>query len=84
MKADLIPLIAGSIVFLSSLISLKLGLSVAIIEIILGAAAGNLGLKPEEWMTYMAGFGGIILTFFAGTEIDTRSMKHQQDSQTRI
>jgi len=75
MKADAIPLIVGAIVFLSSLISLKLGLSVAIVEIILGAATGNLGLKPEEWMTYIAAFGGIILTFLAGTEIDTRLMK---------
>ena len=77
MKADLVPLIVGAIVFLASLISLKLGLSVAIVEIALGAAAGNLGLKPEEWMTYMAGFGGIILTFLAGTEIDTRLMKEK-------
>jgi Kef-type K+ transport system membrane component KefB len=77
MKADAIPLIIGAIVFLSSLISLKLGLSVAIVEIILGAAAGNLGLKPEEWMIYMAGFGGIILTFLAGTEIDTRLMREK-------
>jgi Kef-type K+ transport system membrane component KefB len=72
MKADIIPLMVGAIVFLSSLISLKLGLSVVIAKIVLEAAAGNLGLKPEEWMTYMAGFGGIILTFLAGTEIDTR------------
>ena len=77
MKADAIPLIVGAIVFLSSIISLKLGLSVAIIEIILGAAAGNLGLKPEEWMTYIAAFGGIILTFLAGTEIDTRLMREK-------
>ena len=77
MKADVAPLIVGALVFLSSLISLKLGLSVAIVEIVLGAAAGSLGLKPEEWMTYIAGFGGIILTFLAGTEIDTRLMKEK-------
>ena len=76
MKADVIPLIVGAIVFLSSLISLKLGLSVAIAEIVLGAA-GSLGLKPEEWTTYMAGFGGIILTFLAGTEIDTPLMREK-------
>jgi Kef-type K+ transport system membrane component KefB len=75
MKVDALPLIVGGLVFLASLISLKLGLSVAIIEIILGSVAGNAGLKPEEWMIYMASFGGIILTFLAGTEIDTRLMK---------
>jgi len=74
-KADFVPLIVGLLVFLSSLVSLRLGLSVAIIEIIAGAMAGNLGLKPEDWMVYLANFGGIILTFLAGTEIDTRLMK---------
>jgi len=32
MKADIVPLVAGAIVFLSSLVSLKLGISVAVIE----------------------------------------------------
>jgi Kef-type K+ transport system membrane component KefB len=77
MKADYIPLIVGALVFLSSLVSLKLGLSVAIIEILLGSIAGNAGLRPESWMTYIAGFGGIVLTFLAGTEIDTRLMKEK-------
>ena len=77
MKADWIPLVVGLLVFVSSLISLRIGLSVAIIEILLGAAAGNLGLHAEEWMTYLAGFGGIVLTFLAGTEIDTALMKER-------
>jgi hypothetical protein len=37
MKADYIPLLVGLLVFIASLISLKVGLSVAIIEIIVGA-----------------------------------------------
>lgn len=77
MKEELIPLIVGLIVFASSLISLRVGLSVAIIEIILGAIAGNFGLQPAEWMLYLATFGGIILTFLAGTEIDTDLMKRR-------
>ncbi len=72
MEADATPLIVGLLIFGASLLSLRLGVSVAIIEITLGAVAGNLGLRAEEWMTYMAGFGGILLTFLAGTEIDTR------------
>jgi Kef-type K+ transport system membrane component KefB len=75
MKGDYIPLAVGLLVFLASLISLRLGLSVAIIEIFLGAIAGNLGLKAEDWMLYVAQFGGIILTYLAGTEIDTRLLK---------
>ena len=75
MHADVAPLIVGILIFVSSLISLKLGLSVAIIEITLGAVAGNLGLETQAWMTYLATFGGILLTFLAGTEIDTRLMR---------
>lgn len=77
MKADFIPLVVGLLVFISSLLSLRFGLSVAIIEILLGTIAGGLGLKPEEWMLYLASFGGIVLTFLAGTEIDTRLMKEK-------
>jgi Kef-type K+ transport system membrane component KefB len=77
MHADIAPLVAGSLILLSSLISLTLGLSVAIIEIILGAVAGNLGMQPEAWMLYLASFGGIILTFLAGAEIDVQMMKNK-------
>lgn len=75
MEADIIPLIVGLLVFISSLISLKAGLSVAIIEIISGVVAGAFGLTAEEWMMYLAGFGGIVLTFLAGAEVDTGLMK---------
>lgn len=37
MQVDVIPLMTGLLVFIASLISLKAGLSVAIVEIILGA-----------------------------------------------
>ena len=77
MDASMVPLIAGLLIFIASLISLRLGLSVAIVEILLGAAAGNLGLQTEDWMTYLAGFGGILLTFLAGTEIDIPLMKEK-------
>lgn len=74
MRADIIAIV-GLIVFISSLISLRVGLSVAIIEILFGGIAGNLGVQPEDWMLYLASFGGILLTFLAGTEIDTGLMK---------
>jgi len=77
MSDNLIPLAMGIIIFLASLISLKLGLSVAIIEILLGAVGGSIGLHVQDWMTYLAGFGGIVLTFLAGTEIDTHLMKEK-------
>lgn len=75
MSDSLIPLVMGVIVLVASLISLKIGLSVAIIEILLGAVGGSFGLHIQDWMTYLASFGGITLTFLAGTEIDTKLMR---------
>lgn len=77
MQADYVPLVVGALIFVSSLLSLRLGLSVAIIEIVAGAVAGNLGLPVQEWMTYLAGFGGIVLTFLAGTEVDRKVLRKQ-------
>ncbi|MCX8205992.1 MAG: cation:proton antiporter [Candidatus Micrarchaeota archaeon] len=78
MHADIIPLIAGALVFLASVISLRLGLSVAIVEILLGVLAGNyMGIQPEPWMSYLAGFGGILLTFLAGAEVDVQLMREK-------
>ena len=76
MRADIIAIV-GILVFISSLISLRVGLSVAIIEILFGAIAGNLGVQPDDWMLYLASFGGILLTYLAGTEIDTKLMKER-------
>jgi len=74
-EPDKTPFIAGALIFTASLLSLKLGLSVAVFEILLGLAAGNLGLAPADWMVYIAGFGGIVLTFLAGAEVDGKLLK---------
>lgn len=56
---------------LASLISIRVAVSVALIEIIVGAFAGNIvGLPLAPWVNYLAGFGAILLTFLAGAEID--------------
>jgi Kef-type K+ transport system membrane component KefB len=55
----------------ASVISIRVAISVALIEIIVGAIAGNsIGLSLTEWVNFLAGFGAILLTFLAGTEID--------------
>jgi Kef-type K+ transport system membrane component KefB len=52
----------------------RTGVSVALVEIIVGIIAGNfLGIAPTsktEWVTFLAGFGSILLTFMAGAEIE--------------
>jgi Kef-type K+ transport system membrane component KefB len=70
--------------FLASLISIRVAISVALVEIVLGAVAGNLvGLTITDWVNFLAGFGAILLTFLAGTEIDPRIVrKHFWSSMT--
>ncbi len=61
---------------LASIISIRVAVSVALIEIVVGAFAGNLvGLPITEWVNFLAGFGAIMLTFLAGAEIDPRVVR---------
>jgi Kef-type K+ transport system membrane component KefB len=61
---------------LASLCSIRLAISVALTEIIIGAIGGNIfGLPLTPWVNYLAGFGAILLTFLAGTEIDPRVVR---------
>lgn len=65
-------------VFTSSLVSLRFGISVAIVEILFGIIAGNTGLlAPQPWILYMASFGGIFLTFMAGAETNITVMREK-------
>lgn len=62
---------------IASLISIRVGISVALIEILVGVTAGNfLGIhKTTEWINFLAMLGSGVLTFLAGAEIDPSSLK---------
>ncbi len=62
--------------FVASLISVRIGLAVALVEILAGVVGGNLlGLSSNEWVDFLAGFGSVLLTFLAGAEIDPKSFR---------
>jgi len=56
----------------ASIISIRTAISVALVEICVGVVGGNfLGLDPHsEWISFLAGFGAILLRFLAGAEIE--------------
>jgi len=59
--------------------------SVALLEIIIGAVAGNLfDLTLTPWVNYLAGFGAILLTFLAGAEIDVKVIRRNFGSTMAI
>jgi Kef-type K+ transport system membrane component KefB len=65
-----------AIALAASVISIRLGVSVALVEITLGAAVGNLWPIPStEWTDFLAKFGAVLLTFLAGAEIDHASLR---------
>jgi Kef-type K+ transport system membrane component KefB len=62
----------------ASLISIRIGISIALIEICVGAVAGNtISLQPTEWVNFLAGLGSVLLTFLAGAEIEPAALRRQ-------
>jgi Kef-type K+ transport system membrane component KefB len=62
-----------------------IAVSVALLEIIIGAVAGNLVDMPlTPWVNYLAGFGAILLTFLAGAEIDVKVIRRNFGSTMAI
>jgi Kef-type K+ transport system membrane component KefB len=68
---ELAAILAAAVVA-ASMISVELGISVALIELALGIALGNVfSLDPDaSWLAFVAGFASIVLTFLAGAEVD--------------
>ena len=59
-------------------IAARMSLAAALVEIMLGVAAGNLiGLQSNTWIDFLAGFGALMLTFLAGAEIDPTVLRAQ-------
>jgi Kef-type K+ transport system membrane component KefB len=75
---QLAAVLAAAIV-LASMISVELGLSVALIELGMGVIVGNVfDLDPDaQWLTFLATFGSVLLTFLAGAEIDPDDLRER-------
>jgi Kef-type K+ transport system membrane component KefB len=72
-----IAMIWIGLALLASIISMRTAISVALVEICVGVIGGNfLGLDPKvEWISFLAGFGAILLTFLAGAEIEPQILR---------
>lgn len=61
---------------IATVISIRLGISVALIEIAVGVVGGNaIHIEITPWVNFLAGFGAVVLTFLAGAEINPDSLK---------
>ena len=66
----------------ASLIAIRTGISVALVEIVVGVIVGNIAfagghyiLQTTEWTNFLAMLGSGVLTLLAGAEIDPASLR---------
>jgi Kef-type K+ transport system membrane component KefB len=70
-------LLAGAIL-LASTVSIEVGISVALIELLLGVVVGNaFHLDVPSWLSFVGSFAGIVLTFLAGAEVDVPQFRRE-------
>ena len=70
-------LLAGTIL-VASTISVEIGLSVALIELLAGVIVGNaFHLDVPGWLAFVGSFAGIVLTFQAGAEVDVPQFRRE-------
>ncbi len=68
--------VLAAVVLVASMLSVELGVTVALLELTLGVVAGNIfHLQTAEWLDFIAKFGSIVLTFLAGMEVDPTYMR---------
>src|SRR6476659_1674786 len=60
------------------MVSIEIGLSVALIELAAGVAVGNLfTVTVPDWLSFIGSFAGIVLTFLAGAEVDVPQFRRE-------
>ena len=82
---QLAAILAGA-VLLASMVSVEIGVSVALVELALGVALGNtFNLDPNaSWLAFIAGFASVVLTFLAGAEVDPDDFRERFGASVAI
>ena len=77
--------VLAAVVLVASVLSVELGVTVALLELTLGVVAGNLfHLQTQEWLDFIAKFASIVLTFLAGMEVDPAYMRRRLGASVGI
>jgi Kef-type K+ transport system membrane component KefB len=63
--------ILAVVIVAASMLSVELGIAVALFELGLGVVVGNVfDLHSQDWLDFIASFASIVLTFLAGLEVE--------------
>ena len=77
--------VLAAVVLVASMLSVELGVTVALLELSLGVVAGNVfDLESQEWLDFIATFASIVLTFLAGMEVDPAYMRRRLEASVGI
>jgi len=77
--------VLGAVVLIASMLSVELGITVALLELTLGVVVGNIfHLHTTEWLEFIAKFASIVLTFLAGMEVDPVYMRDRAKATVGI
>ena len=85
MDAVQLAAVLAAVVLLASMLSVELGVTVALVELTLGMVAGNIfHLQSTGWLDFIAAFASIVLTFLAGMEVDPDYMRRRVKASVSI
>jgi Kef-type K+ transport system membrane component KefB len=89
MNIYLVAAVWMGMALVAALISIRLGISVALVEILVGAIAGNVPtiaphVDQTAFTTFLASIGSVMLTFLAGAEIDPVSLRRHWKASLSI
>jgi Kef-type K+ transport system membrane component KefB len=77
--------VLAAVVFLASILSVELGITVALLELTLGVIVGNVfHLGTADWLDFVAKFASIVLTFLAGMEVDPDYLRNRAKATVTI
>ena len=75
----------ASTILVASMVSIEIGLSVALIELAGGFIVGNaLSLDVPSWLSFIGSFAGVVLTFLAGAEVDVPQFRREWKASLSI
>jgi Kef-type K+ transport system membrane component KefB len=77
--------VLAATILLASMVSVEIGISVALIELFAGVVVGNaLNVDVPSWLSFLGSFAGILLTFLAGAEVDVPQLRREWKPSSAI
>lgn len=77
--------VLGVVVLVAAMVSVELGVTVALLELTLGVIVGNVfNLHTADWLDFLAKFASVVLTFLVGMEVDPAYMRRRLNASVGI